>query len=105
MIKITPAAAEQISHSANESDSKDLPLRIAAKVAVDENIEYGIGFDEEKEGDIKFSSENIDVVIAPSSVDLLNGAVLDFVEIEPGNANFIFLNPNDPNFKPPSEID
>ena len=62
-----------------------------------------MGFDEEKEGDIVFSSEGVDIVIAPSNAELLHGAHMDYVEIEPGQFNFIFLNPNDPNFKSPTE--
>ena len=103
MITITPNAADQIRLSAKQSNSEDIPLRIAAKVAVDESIEYGLGFDEEKEDDMKFTSEGIDIIIAPSSADLLNGALLDFVEVEPGKPNFIFQNPNDPHYKPPKE--
>lgn len=103
MITISPRAAEQIRLSAKQSNAEGLALRIAAKVAVDESIEYGLGFDEEKEGDMKFTCEGVDILIAPSSADLLQGAHLDFVELEPGNANFIFQNPNDPHYKPPKE--
>ena len=105
MITISPAAAEQIRKSAKQTESEGMPLRIAAKVAVDESIEYGMGFDEEKDGDAKFTIEGVDIVVAPSSVDLLHGAHLDFVEIESGNFNFIFQNPNDPSYKPPKEED
>jgi iron-sulfur cluster assembly protein len=103
MITISPSAAEQIRFSAKQTNSEDLPLRIAAQVAVDESIEYGLGFDEEKEGDMKFTIEGIDIVIAPACAEFLQGAHLDFVELEPGNSNFIFQNPNDPNYKPPKE--
>jgi iron-sulfur cluster assembly protein len=103
MITISPRAAEQIRFSAKQSNAENLPLRIAAQVAVDESIEYGLGFDEEKEGDMKFTIEGIDIVIAPACAEFLQGAHLDFVELEPGNSNFIFQNPNDPNYKPPKE--
>jgi iron-sulfur cluster assembly protein len=103
MITLSPSAAEQIRLSAKQSNAEGMALRIAAKVAVDESIEYGLGFDEEKEGDLKFNIEGIDILIAPSSAEFLHGAHLDFVELEPGNANFIFQNPNDPNYKPPKE--
>lgn len=105
MITISPRAAEQILFSAKQSNAEGMALRIAAKVAVDESIEYGLGFDDEKEGDLKFTVEGIDILIAPSSAEFLNGAHLDFVELEPGNANFIFENPNDPNYKPPKDDD
>ena len=103
MITISPRAAEQIRFSAKQSNAESMSLRIAAKVAVDESIEYGLGFDEEKEGDLKFTIEGINILIAPSSAEHLHGAHLDFVEVEPGNSNFIFQNPNDPNYKPPKE--
>jgi len=103
MLTISDKAAEQIKMSAVQTQSEELKLRIAAKIAVDESIEYGMGFDEEKEGDIKVQIGDIEILVAPSSAELLNGAHLDFVEIEPNNFNFIFQNPNDPNFKPPKE--
>lgn len=103
MITISPRAAEQIRFSAEQSQSQDLPLRIAAKVSVDESIEYGLGFDQPKEEDLKFTIEGIEIIIAPEHAELLHGAHLDFVEMEPGQPNFIFLNPNDPHYKPPKE--
>ena len=104
MITISPTTAEQIKKSQSKTKNENLKLRIAAKtVAEDESIEYGMSFDEEKEGDIVLSSEGVDIVIAPSNAELLHGAHMDYVEIEPGQFNFIFLNPNDPNFKPPTE--
>lgn len=103
MITISPSAAAQIKHSAQQSDSAGMHLRIAAKVNVDEGIDYGMGFDEVREDDLQFSCEGVDIIIAPSSAEFLHGAHLDFVEIEPGNFNFIFQNPNDPHYKPPAE--
>ncbi len=103
MITISSRAADQIRFSARQSNCESLPLRIAAKVAVDESIEYGLGFDEEKEGDLKYTIQGINIVIAPASAEFLHGAHLDFVELEPGNSNFIFQNPNDPNYKPPKD--
>ena len=62
MFTITPRAAEQIKLSAKQSDCENLPLRIAAKVAVDESIEYGMGFDEAKPVDMQFTAEGINFV-------------------------------------------
>ena len=44
----------------------------------------------------------IDVVVAESSQALLEGTTLDFVELEPDNWQFIFMNPNDKNYSPPA---
>lgn len=100
MMTITPAAAEQIKASANQQQVEDLPLRIAAKKGDDGSIEYAMGFaDQQGVDDLKFNSEGIDVVLAPTSALLLKGTTMDYVEIEPGEHNFIFSNPNDPHHK------
>jgi len=97
MITITPSAAEQIQASAKQQDVGDMALRIAAKKIEDGSIEYAMGFaDQLTTDDLKFTSEGIEVVLAPSSALLLKDAVIDYVEIEPGQHNFIFSNPNDP---------
>lgn len=102
MITVTPAAAEKIRESARQGDMQGLPLRIAAKRAVDGSIQYGMGFaDEEHDGDQKIKSEGIDIVVSTMSIDLLRDTVLDYVKLDNGEMNFIFKNPNDPNFQAP----
>jgi iron-sulfur cluster assembly protein len=103
MITITPAAAERIRHSAIEGNMDGLSMRIAAKHNPDGSIHYGMGFDDnELDGDIHIKAGAIDVVIAESSQLLLDGTTLDYVELEPDNWQFIFLNPNDKNYSPPA---
>ena len=102
MITITPAAAEQIRESARQGNMDGLPLRIAATRKPDGSIHYGMGFDENRlEGDVHIGAGDVNVVIAESSQLLLDGATLDFVELEPGAFQFIFMNPNDANYSPP----
>jgi iron-sulfur cluster assembly protein len=104
MITLTPSAAEQIRLSARQGRMDGLAMRIAATRNPDGSIHYGMGFDDNRlEGDVHITSEGIDLVVSGSSMLLLSGMTLDFVEIEPGTFQFIFLNPNDPNFTPPSE--
>ncbi|NNG12647.1 MAG: hypothetical protein HKM88_05285, partial [Halobacteria archaeon] len=83
----------------------DLAMRIAATKNPDGSIHYGMGFDDNQmDGDIHIKSEGIDVVVSESSMTLVQGMTLDFVELEPGSYQFIFLNPNDPHFNPPDEV-
>ena len=104
MITITPAAAERIRHSASEGNMEGLSMRIAATRNPDGSIHYGMGFDDNQlEGDLHIQAGGIDVVIAESSQILLEGTTLDFVELEPDNWQFIFLNPNDKNYSPPEK--
>jgi iron-sulfur cluster assembly protein len=104
MITVTPAAAEQILRSARQGRMDGLPMRIAATRNPDGSIHYGMGFDDNRlQGDIPITSEGIDIVVSGSSMPLLSGMTLDFVEIEPGSFQFIFMNPNDPEFTPPDD--
>ena len=101
MITITPRAAEQVLKSAGQADVKDVHLRLAARLDDKGTIEYGMGFDDRADGDQVAMSQGISVLVSPGSVELLTGATLDFVEINPGESRFIFINPNDPSHKPP----
>ena len=104
MITITPAAAERIRLSASEGNLEGLSMRIAAKRNADGSIHYGMGFDDNPlEGDLHIKAGSIDVVIAESSQVLLEGTTLDYVELEPDNWQFIFLNPNDKHYAPPAK--
>jgi len=100
MINITPAAAAQILKSAQQSGGAEVYLRLAARLDGKGVIEYGMGLDDKADGDVLSASQGISVLISPGSVELLTGATLDFVEINPGESRFIFINPNDPSHKP-----
>ena len=98
MITITAPAAEQI---LSQQPAHGMPcLRLAARLDAKGTIEYGMGFDEKAEEDIQVVAGAIRVLISPGSVELLTGATLDYVEINPGEKRFIFINPNDPSHKP-----
>lgn len=101
MITVTPEAAAQIRESARASGIDAPRLRIAARLTDKREIEYGMGFDEKGEGDIEVASEGVALLVAPASSELLDGARLDYVELNPGEHRFIFINPNDPSHKAP----
>jgi iron-sulfur cluster assembly protein len=101
MITVTPQAAEQIARSAEQSGAGGACLRLAARLDAKGVIEYGMGFDDRAEGDAQFESAGVKVLVSPGSVELLTGATLDYVELNPGEWRFIFLNPNDPSHKAP----
>ena len=101
MIIITSAAAAQIIASARQAGIDQACLRLAARLGEGGTIEYGMGFDEAAEGDQVVQSSDVTVLVSPGCVELLTGATLDYVEINPGEQRFIFINPNDPAHKPP----
>lgn len=100
MFKVTPAAAEQVKNAAQQSGTEGMALRLAAQRQPDGSFDYRMGFDEVGEDDIRFSSEGVVIVMAPEFVPLLDHTTLDFATLDEGEAQFIFINPDDANFAP-----
>jgi iron-sulfur cluster assembly protein len=90
VFSVTSTASQEILAAAARSDAADMALRVAARQGPDGSIEYGMGFDEPREGDLPLQVYGVNVLIAPPSQPLLDDIVLDFVELEPGQFNFIF---------------
>lgn len=95
---ITPKAVAQVVRAVAESFEGQPVLRVAAKRDRDGSIDYAMGFDEPREEDTISLQHGVRLLIAPTSIELLNDTVLDFVymenEVDP---QFIFRNSNDPN--------
>jgi iron-sulfur cluster assembly protein len=101
MFKLTSIAADQVRAAARQGGTEGMALRLAAQQRPDGSLDYRMGFDEASEDDICFSSEGVEICLAPEDVPLLDSAVMDYVELEPGQFRFIFLNPKDPGYVPP----
>ncbi len=102
MISLSTTALEQIKLSANQDDNQSLPLRIAIKEQDDGSFHYAMGFDEQRlPGDNFLNFDGVNLVVSEGSKNLAEGMTIDFVELEPGKPEFIFLNPNDPTYVPP----
>ena len=91
MLKVTPAAAAAILDSASRSGADGMALRLAAKVGADGAVQFGLGFDEEREQDRVIESHGARILVAPPSQPLLSGVTLDFGEMENGELGFAFL--------------
>jgi len=98
MITLTAAAVKQIQLSAKQGNLEGLPMRIAATKQDDGSIHYGMGFDDVKETDITHTSDGIDIIVSAETNKIVDGMKVDFVELEPGKAQFIFMNPHDANY-------
>ncbi len=102
MIKLTRQAAEQIIESAEQGKMQGIPLRLAIKKQDDGSFHYAMGFDEQRlPGDVFVNIEKISLVVSAISKELAEGMTIDYVELEPGKFEFIFLNPNDPTYVAP----
>jgi iron-sulfur cluster assembly protein len=96
MIEITPAAAERIMAALRDAPEEGMALRVAARRDAQGNIEYGMGFDERREHDEEVVTDaGITLLVSPPSLDAIDGTVIDFVEIEPGEQRFVFYRRGD----------
>ena len=103
MIKLTEDAANQILEQIKTSGETD-PLRIAiTKHTSGTGFQYLMGFDSQKENDSLYESRGVKLIINNDILDVTNGMEIDFVEVEGEDNQFIFKNPNDPNYKAPTE--
>lgn len=93
MISITQAAAERIREAAVQSGAEDMALRIAAKITPAGMIEFGMGFDHERENDQIVESWGLSILISRHSAELLSDVTLDFAEVAPGEMGFVFMKP------------
>ena len=101
MIKVSDSAAKQVHISLEQMGADTIPLRIAIKVQPDGSFHYNMGFDDSNhEGDKSFVEKDITFVVDAASLPLIGGMTMDYVEID-GKHEIVFLNPNDPYFKPP----
>ncbi len=96
MITISESAARQIKASMQASNAEGLSLRIAAKRMGDGSLDYAMGFDSFDHNDSHSRSNGVEIVVAPTSTELLHNAKLDYVKMQDGEYRFIFINPNDP---------
>jgi iron-sulfur cluster insertion protein len=93
-ISVSESAARRIGALKQQEEAPDAFLRIAVSGGGCSGFQYGLSFDEQTNPDDSvFERDGIAVVVDDVSLDLLNGAELDFVEDLMG-ASFQIKNPN-----------
>ena len=93
-ITITDSAARRIAVLKAQEEAEGAFLRIAVSGGGCSGFQYGLTFDDQRSpDDVVFEHGGITVVVDDVSLDLLNGAEVDFVEDLMG-ASFQIKNPN-----------
>lgn len=93
-IVVTESAARRIAVLKQQEEADDAFLRIAVSGGGCSGFQYGLSFDDQRNpDDFVFERGGIAVVVDDVSLDLLNGAEVDFVEDLMG-ASFQIKNPN-----------
>jgi iron-sulfur cluster insertion protein len=94
MITITPSAHDQITKLIQEESTPGLRLRLAVTGGGCSGFQYNFSLDSEVLAeDQVFGQAPGEVVIDESSLGLLDGGVVDYVEVLMG-ASFVIKNPN-----------
>ena len=93
-ITLSENAARRIAALKVQEAQESAFLRIAVSGGGCSGFQYGLSLDDERhEDDVVFERDGVAVVVDQVSLDLLNGAELDFVEDLMG-ASFQIKNPN-----------
>jgi iron-sulfur cluster assembly protein len=89
MLMLSPTAAAEIRAALPRSGAEGLALRVAARLEPDGSLAFGMGLDEQREGDLPLELDGVQLLIARPSQALLDDAMLDYVELEPGRHGFV----------------
>jgi iron-sulfur cluster insertion protein len=93
-IVVTESAARRIAALKQQEEAANAFLRISVSGGGCSGFQYGLDFDEtQNPDDHVFEQSGVTVVVDDVSLDLLNGAEIDFVEDLMG-ASFQIRNPN-----------
>lgn len=92
MVTVTENAASEIRKLQEDTGSEEMCLRISVMPGGCSGNEYRLGFDNEKEGDIKFESNGVTLLTDLHSLSMMDGTEIDYVKSLQGS-NFVFSNP------------
>ena len=93
-VTITDSAARRIAILKQQEAAGGAFLRIAVSGGGCSGFQYGLSFDDQRNpDDFVFERDDVAVIVDDVSLDLLNGAEVDFVEDLMG-ASFQIKNPN-----------
>jgi iron-sulfur cluster assembly accessory protein len=93
MITLTPRAAQQVRTMQEGLEAPSKRLRVFVESGGCSGFQYGMSFDERKEGDAELVSEGVPILIDPTSLAYLQGSNIDFDDGLHGKG-FEIKNPN-----------
>lgn len=93
MIMLTPRAANRVRQLSGELPGSGKHLRLSVESGGCSGLQYGMSFDEPKEGDATCESEGVAIVVDPASLAHLKGLSIDFDDGLHGKG-FEIKNPN-----------
>ncbi len=93
MITLTPRAATQVQSMHAGLNAPTKRLRVFVDSGGCSGFQYGMSFDEKKDGDAEMVSEGVPLLVDPASLAYLDGSAIDFDDGLHGKG-FEIKNPN-----------
>jgi len=94
MVTLTPSAADHVKELlANEKDNAARTLRVYVEGGGCSGLQYGMVFDEKRDGDLVTDCHGVSVLVDSLSLNYLRGTIVDFVDSLSGGG-FKISNPN-----------
>ena len=92
LIALTPAAVEQVKSLQTQPGNGGKALRVYVEPGGCSGMQYGLVFDELREGDFQAAQDGVAAVVDAISAQYLQGSVVDFSDALTGGG-FKILNP------------
>jgi len=93
MIALTPKAAEEVKSLLSQPENSGKSLRIYVEQGGCSGMQYGMIFDEKRDGDLVSEQRGVSVFMDAISAQYLRGTLIDFSE-ELVSGGFKISNPN-----------
>ncbi|MBX3733367.1 MAG: iron-sulfur cluster assembly accessory protein [Verrucomicrobiae bacterium] len=94
VVTLTHAAARHIATmQAEAAENSGKPLRVYVEAGGCSGMQYGMQFDELRDGDLSSEQQGVRVVVDPFSANYVRGSVIDFSDALTGGG-FKINNPN-----------
>ena len=77
-VSLTPNAVDEVKSLLTKSENAGKNLRLYIEEGGCSGMQYGMVFDEKRDGDLVSETEGVSVLIDPISMNHLRGAVVDF---------------------------
>jgi iron-sulfur cluster assembly accessory protein len=93
VVSLTPDAAREVTSILTKPENAGKNLRIYVEQGGCSGMQYGMVFDERREGDFASGQHGVEVLVDPISADYLRGTVVDFSDALTAGG-FKISNPN-----------
>ena len=93
VVSLSPAAVEEVKAILAKPENAGKAMRVYVEKGGCSGMQYGMVFDEKREGDLSAEQHGVAVLVDPVSSNYLRGTVVDFSDAMVGGG-FKITNPN-----------